>query len=99
MTTLKEALSRGTLYHFDPRLLKPKVGLNPRDYDATENAEHINELSISIREIGVKQPLTITNEEGDILITDGECRWRACMKLIKEGVDIKSVPCKAEEKY
>ena len=86
----------------DPRVLRVDAGLNVRDFEAPENRAHLEFLKASIRTEGVKQPLTVRhggNPDGDgfvPLITDGECRWRAVMELIDEGVEIARVPCQPE---
>jgi ParB/RepB/Spo0J family partition protein len=93
---------RKDLLMIDPRVLRVDAGLNVRDFEAPENRAHLEYLKASIRTEGVKQPLTVRhggNPDGDgfvPLITDGECRWRAVMELIEEGVEIARVPCQPE---
>jgi ParB/RepB/Spo0J family partition protein len=100
MSTLKKvALKRGEIYHIDPRILKIREGFNPRDINSIESCEHIEELATSIASIGVKQPLTVYNEGGDIYVTDGHCRLSACLLAIERGAELVSVPCRPEEKY
>ena len=80
--------------NIDPSLIRIEKGFNPRQYGLGENREHLDALKLSIAAMGVKVPLLVrwdTGSEQAILI-DGECRLRACLELIKEGVEIKTVP-------
>ena len=43
----------------DPRDIKCEDGLNPRDFGAADNSEHVAFLKSSIRRDGVKVPLTV----------------------------------------
>jgi ParB/RepB/Spo0J family partition protein len=87
-------------YRIDPRKIKTVSGWNQRDFNDPANIEHVNELSISIEQIGVKEPLKIyTEKNGDIFLTNGECRLRATMAAIARGVDIKTVPVLLEDRY
>src|SRR5271167_3523295 len=99
MPTLKEAaLKRGETYHIDPRILKTKPDFNPRDMLAGENAAHVNELMISIKAVGVKVPLTVYHEDGEIYVQDGHCRLAACQLAIATGCELVSVPCLAADR-
>jgi ParB-like chromosome segregation protein Spo0J len=94
MASLKDmAESRGTIMNFDPRKLKVKTDLNARDLAMPDNEAHIQGLSESIAMEGVKIPLTIFQEEGDVFVADGHCRLAATMRAIANGADIKTVPC------
>lgn len=82
------------LIMLDPRIIEIDPGHNPRDYTLPENAEHISNLKDSIREHGVRQPLWVRWEPQTkkAILVDGECRHRAVLELIAEGVEIESVP-------
>lgn len=72
--------------------------------DETEKLEeHIRELADSIKEVGVKQPLTVymrkQGKESHPVLTDGHCRLRAVMLAIHEGAEIKTVPVVMEERF
>ena len=94
-----EGVKRTDAYQIDPRILKVKAGFNPRDLTSQENKEHIEELATSIASIGVKNPLTISNEEDGIYVVNGHCRLAATMLAIGRGVDIISIPCIPSERY
>ena len=80
---------RSDVYSVDPRVIYVKEGWNPRTDFAGEE-----ELRDSIIQNGVKIPLRVReDDEGDIVLIDGERRLRATMRAIDEGFDIKSVPC------
>lgn len=97
---IKELASNRTdEYHIDPRLLNIKPGWNGRDFEAAENAAHIEELALSIANIGVRKPLDVFMEDGKVFISDGECRYRATMLAIKRGADIKTVPIRNETRH
>lgn len=78
----------------DPRIIKTEKGHNPRDYTLPENREHLDSLKASIREMGTLQPLFVRYDSAtqSAILVDGECRLRANLELIKEGVEIKAVP-------
>jgi len=78
----------------DPRIIIIDDGQNPRNYDLPENHDHLDELKRSIRENGVLVPLLVRYdaERKAAVIVDGECRLRAVLELITEGVEIETVP-------
>lgn len=90
------AKGRAALLHFDPRKLKVKAGLNARDLATEDNRAHIEWLAVSIANEGVKQPLAIFQEAGEVYVSDGHCRLAATMLAISRGVDIKTIPCVPE---
>jgi ParB family chromosome partitioning protein len=93
-----ESIGRKDLFLIDPSKIFEKSGWNVRD-DSPELQAHIEELSISIAEIGVQQPLTVYMENDVIYLSDGHCRLQAVNKAISKGAEIKSVPCRVEERY
>ena len=78
----------------DPRIIDIEAGHNPRDYALKENHDHLEELKASIKKQGVRVPLLVRFDKhgGKAIVVDGECRLRACLELIDEGVPIESVP-------
>ena len=98
MASLKEMGTRKEFYQIDPRKLQIKGDWNSRDFTDPANIAHIEELSKSIAENGVREPLKVYLEGDNAFITNGECRYRAVMMLIERGVDIKAVPVLAEDK-
>lgn len=74
----------GTLW-CDPNLLKP----NPYQPRTHFDEDYINELSESIRQIGVLQPVTIEDAgDGTFYIISGECRTRASLKAGVEKIPV-----------
>lgn len=90
---------RSDVFRIDPRKLQIREGFNCRDFDLPDNIQHIEELAISIREVGVQEPLTVVMEGGVPYLTNGECRLRAVLKLLDEGVEILTVPVQTEPRY
>lgn len=100
MASLKSiAASTRDGFNIDPRRIRIEPGFNARDFTLPENIAHIEQLKVSIRENGVKTPLTVRAQGEEILLSDGESRLRAVWALIKEGVPIETVPCQSEERY
>lgn len=74
----------GTLW-CDPNLLKP----NPYQPRTHFDEEYISELSESIRQIGVLQPISIEDAgDGTFYIISGECRTRASRRAGLEKVPV-----------
>jgi ParB/RepB/Spo0J family partition protein len=73
-------------------------GHNPRNYSLAENRAHLDELKRSIAQIGVQIPLLVRfdvpseGEKKTAIVIDGECRLRAVLELIAEGMEIRSIP-------
>lgn len=77
---------RGDIFKINPAHIKVEAGFNAReDFD-------IEDLKPSIKENGVLQPLVVQQKGEEIILRDGERRYRTVMALIEEGVDIKTVP-------
>lgn len=93
------ASGRSDLYKVDPAIIQIKEGWNSRDASDPANAEHINTLAASIREIGVKKPLVCYQENDIVYVSDGHCRLMAVQQLIKAGVEIKTVPVMVEDRH
>lgn len=83
-----------------PNAIKVDPSHNPRDYRLPENRAHLDDLKRKIKAAGgVLRPLECRwdfLEPGDttksIIVCDGECRLRATLELIDEGMEIASVP-------
>lgn len=95
MSIKKIAEGRSDLYRIAPHNLKIKEGWNVRDDETLD----LQELKDSIKELGVKQPLTVQTEGENIFVTDGHRRFAAVMELIAEGVEIKTIPVQVEDRY
>ena len=78
----------------DPRIIIIDDSFNPRNYDLPENHAHLDALKRSIRENGVLVPLLVRYDAARkaAVLNDGECRLRAVLELIAEGVEILTVP-------
>jgi ParB/RepB/Spo0J family partition protein len=78
----------------DPRIILIDDSFNPRNYDLPENHAHLDALKRSIRENGTLVPLLVRYdaERRAAVLVDGECRLRANLELIAEGVEIETVP-------
>ena len=90
---------RTDVYKLSPADLHVKEGWNTRDLSTPENVEHIEQLSKSISEIGVKEPLKVVWEGNKAYITNGHCRFEAIKLAIKSGAEIKSVPVLVEDRH
>ncbi len=89
-------VGRTDFYRIDPTQIKVVDGWNPRgSFDAIK----LEELKDSIKENGVLVPLRVKiNNEGEIILIDGERRLRAVLMAIREGAEIVSVPAIVERK-
>jgi ParB/RepB/Spo0J family partition protein len=78
----------------DPRKIAIEKNWNPRNYHLPENRAHLDELKSSIRANGTIVPLLVRwdTEAKQAVLVDGECRLRANLELIEEGVEILAVP-------
>jgi len=78
----------------DPRTIQIEDGHNPRDYTLPENRSHLDWLKANIRENGTLQPLLVRYDPAlkAAVLVDGECRLRANLELIAEGIEILAVP-------
>jgi len=93
------ANGRSDLYRVDPAIIQIKPDWNSRDSDDPANTEHIAGLKASIKEIGVKKPLICYQENDIVYVSDGHCRLIAVQQLIKEGMEIKTVPVMVEDRH
>lgn len=106
MTTVKtglKSISEGSsdIFKVDPRKIKVRLNWNGRDFNDPANVEHVDMLAKSISKIGVKEPLTVSWENGEAWLVDGECRLRGALRAIEvyKAVDLKTIPVKAEDRY
>jgi ParB-like chromosome segregation protein Spo0J len=78
----------------DPRIIVIDDAFNPRNYDLPENHAHLDALKRSIRENGTLVPLLVRYDAARqaCVLVDGECRLRANLELIAEGLEIETVP-------
>ncbi len=87
-------VSARDLLMIDPRNIAIEKGHNPRNYYLPENRAHLDELKASIKASGTLVPLLVRwdVEAKQAVLVDGECRLRANLELIEEGVEILAVP-------
>ncbi len=77
VTAAPESVTEGDIRSIKISLIEPNKNQPRRNFDE----EKINELSSSIKENGLIQPIIITpSENGMYKIVAGERRWRACKK-------------------
>lgn len=89
-------IGRTDYYKVNPTEIKVQNGWNPRK---SFNATMLEELKDSIIANGVLVPLRVKiNNEGEMILIDGERRLRATMMAIAEGCEITSVPAIVERK-
>lgn len=93
------AAGRTDLFRMDPRKIVIRHGWNSRDFDLPENIAHVDALAESIKEVGVKEPLAGYHEDGEFILTNGESRLRAVLKLISEGHEVDTVPVQPEPRH
>jgi len=101
-TTGLESVAQGStkILNIDPRIIKVREGWNSRDFSDPENAEYVEGLANNIMEVGkVKEPLTVTWENGEVWLDNGECRLRGALLAISRGFELKTVPTKSEDRY
>lgn len=90
---------RSDIYKLDPRIIQVKPDWNCRDASDPENIAKRNELAASIKEHGVRNPLRCFMENEIVYVVSGHTRLAACMQLIAEGIEVKSVPVMVEDRY
>jgi ParB-like chromosome segregation protein Spo0J len=84
---------RSDITRVNPYTIKVKPNFNCRDFTAQENIDHVESLALQILADGVKTPLTVFSEDGNIYLEDGECRLRATIIAIeKHGAPILNIP-------
>ena len=94
------AMGRSDLYRIDPRTLVVKEGWNCRDVDFDPTNADDLALALSIAANGVKEPLTVTWQEGQAFVTNGHRRRAAAIYAIEElGAVIPVVPVRTEDRH
>lgn len=87
------AISRPETYLIDPKNIIIKD-----EWNARKDYGNLEELSNSILESGLRNPIRIYMEDGKPHLTDGFRRLKAIMNLIEQGHEIKAVRCLYEDK-
>lgn len=75
-------------FMIDPRNIEVIEGFNGREHF---DREELDKLKGSIKENGVVTPIEVKKIRGTerYQLIDGERRWRVCMELVDEGVEIR----------
>lgn len=90
---------KSEVFKVNPQLLVIEKNWNTRD-DSPELLEHIDQLALSIAEIGVRKPIEVKLVNGQLIVRDGHCRTRATMRAIEHyKADIKTVPVVSVDRY
>lgn len=92
------SVRRSDTYEVDPSTIIIDKGFNVR-IPGPELDEHIRYLADSIKEEGVKEPLTCFIEGDKLHLTSGHCRIKAVEIAKSEGVEILTVPVRLEDRY
>jgi len=92
------AKGRSDVFMVDPADLQIEEGWNVRQ-PGPELDVHIRTLADSIKQVGVKEPMTIYMKDGVPVVTNGWCRFTAVRLAISEGSEIRAVPVRVEERY
>lgn len=82
------AQGRGDIVKLDPRVVVIRPDFNYRDTASEVSEAHIRWLMESIREVGVQEPITVQYIDGKVLLVNGECRLKACIRLFEEGLSV-----------
>lgn len=84
---------------FEPEFVTTQPGFNVRQ-DTPQVREHIDWLTDSIIDVGIKVPLQgrWDSELGKVVIYDGHCRYQAALQAKEKGYDIK-IPVILQDKY
>lgn len=99
MASIKaESVGRKDLFLIEPAKIQEKPEWNVRAQNE-ELSAHIEQLSLSIAEVGVQQAITVYMEGDVIYLSDGHCRLAAVKLAMERGAEIKSIPCRVEERY
>lgn len=94
------ASGRSDLYRIDPRVLVIKEGWNCRDVDFDPQNSDDMALALSIAASGVKEPLTVTWQEGQAVVTNGHRRRAAVLYALEHlGAEIATVPVRTEDRH
>jgi len=95
---LSREFGKKDIYRISPNVLKVMQNWNVRQPGQSKD-DHVRYLADSIKEVGVKIPLTIRMENDVPYVVDGECRLLGTLLAISEGADIHSIPVMMEDRY
>jgi ParB-like chromosome segregation protein Spo0J len=95
---LSREFGKKDIYRISPSVLKVMDNWNVRKPGPSKD-DHVRYLADSIKEVGIKIPLTIRMENDIPYVVDGECRLLGTLLAISEGADIVSIPVMMEDRY
>lgn len=101
MAGLKEiSTGRKDIFVIPVKEISVREGWNARDIETPENQEHVVSLALSIKEMGVLNPILIEKDGDNIYVIDGHCRF-AAVKYANEnlGAEIVVIPCRVVDKH
>ena len=84
-TKLAGQIGRSDMFKLDPAAVLVREGHNPRKHFDVED------LTQSILQHGVLQPIIVEKDKDNVYLIDGERRLRACKQAVEQGHDI-SIP-------
>jgi hypothetical protein len=89
------ALKPGIVAHIPIEKINVEQGFNARDFSTPDNKDHVARLAKLIVANGIENPLRVRIDGKYIVLTDGESRFRAVLKIRDEGKHSISgtVPC------
>jgi ParB-like chromosome segregation protein Spo0J len=98
--TLKEIAGKRTdIFWVSPSDIKEKPGWNCRVDSDPANQAYIVQLALSIKQVGVKEPLTVFRDDDGIWLVEGHCRLRAVAYATEVlGAEIKRIPVKTDDR-
>lgn len=89
--------NKSTIYHIDPKTISVRKNWNCRDFTDPHNRAHVEQLAETIREAGVKEPLTVVMEGKKAVLVNGESRLRAIQRLAEQGYIVETVPVQLDD--
>jgi len=89
--------NKSAIYHIDPKTVSVRKNWNCRDFGDPQNRAHVEQLAESIKEAGVKEPLTVVMEGKVPVLVNGESRLRAIQRLEEQGHIVETVPVQLDD--
>ena len=64
--------NKSAIYHIDPKTISVRKNWNCRDFKDPANLQHVEQLAESIKEAGVKEPMTVVMEGKTPVLVNGD---------------------------
>lgn len=90
---------RDTFFYVDPRVIQIDPGYNVRDFSNPAIVEANACLRESVRNDGVRVPVVVRKKGDSLVLVQGHRRLSVTMDLIREGVEIKTIPALVEPSH